>query len=496
MNPAPKIINSAPVHRCGIKFGTDGWRGVIAEDFTFDNVRVVAQAVADYLNRQFKGRKRILIGYDTRFLSDKFAEAAAEVLAANGIKVLISDRPVPTPTVSFTIRLLGLTGGIIITASHNPSRFNGFKFKTRFGSPAEPAVTNKIEKNLFKNKVKSIPFEEGLKSKIIAIINPIPKYIEAVRRYLDLDLLKGSNLRVIADAMYGAGNSYYTSILKETSVKMDVIHFQANPTFGGVKPEPLPSNLSELISIMKRADYDIGLVTDGDADRVAAFAPGGRFITPGEIMSLLALHFIENRHWRGAIVKNIAGPMLLEKISAHYNLKLFETPVGFKHIARLMQREVVLVGGEESGGIGIKNYIPERDGILTGLLLVEMMAQKRQGILEIIKDMEKRFGKFRYHREDIEIPLKTRGKIVAKLFSALKGKNASKVFRKKIVRLKTYDGLKFLFEDESWLLIRASGTEPILRVYSEAHSDREAKSLIKRIDNMVSSLTAVRRVMR
>lgn len=471
------------VHK--IKFGTDGWRGIIAEDFTFENVRNVSQGVSDYLNSQFKGRKRIIIGYDTRFLSDRFAKAAAEVLAGNGIKVLVSDRPVPTPTVSFTIRLLGLTGGLIMTASHNPSRFCGIKFKTRLGSPAEPVITNRIEKNLFKKKVKLVSFEAGLKSKAIEVINPIPKYIEAVRRYLDLDLLKNSNLKVLADAMHGAGSVYHASVLKGTGIKIDVIHSQPDPTFGGVKPEPLPQNLAEMIAIMKRGKYDIGLVTDGDADRVGAFAPGGRFINPGEIMSLLALHFIENRHWRGAIVKNIAGPMLLDKISARYNLKLFETPVGFKHIAKLMQREKVLVGGEESGGIGIKNYIPERDGILTGLLLVEMMVQRKQGILEIIKDMEKSFGKFRYHREDIELPVKTRERIVKKLFSKLKGKGANKIFRKDIIKIKTYDGLKFLFDDESWVLIRPSGTEPILRVYSEAHSEREAKALIKKVDSLV-----------
>lgn len=471
-----------------IKFGTDGWRGVIAEDFTFANLRTVAQAAADYFNRQFKGQKRIIIGYDTRFLSDKFAQAVAEVLAGTGIKVFLSDRPSPTPTTSFTIRLLGLNGGLIITASHNPARFNGLKIKTQFGSPADTSVTQKVEKFLFKNKVKSLSLEEGLKTKKIEMINPIPKYLDTVRKYLDLDLLKNSNLKVIADAMHGAGNGYHASVLSGTKIKIDVLHSEPNPSFGGVKPEPLPQNLPELVSIMKKGDYDIGVVTDGDADRVGAFAPGGRFITPGEIMSLLALHFIENRRWRGALVKNIAGPMLLNKIAQHYNLKLFETPVGFKYIAKLMQREKVLVGGEESGGIGIKNYIPERDGILTGLLLVEMMAQKKKPILEIINDMEKRFGKFRYHRQDIEIPVKTREKIVEKLFSKLKGKDAAKILRKKIVKIKTYDGLKFLFEDESWLLIRASGTEPILRVYSEAHSEKEAKALIKRVDDLVFNM--------
>lgn len=469
----------------GIKFGTDGWRGVIAEDFTFENLRIASQATADYFNRQFKREGKIIIGYDTRFLSDKFAQTTAEVLAANGIEVFLSDRPTPTPTTSFTIRLLGLSGGLIITASHNPARFNGLKIKTQFGSPADISITQKVEKCLFKSRVKFLPLQDGLRSKKIQMINPIPKYLDSARRYLDLDLLKNCNLNVIADAMYGTADGYHASILKGTKIKIDVLHSEPNPSFGSVKPEPLPQNLAELVSIMKKADYDIGLATDADADRVGAFAPGGRFITPGEIMSLLALHFIENRHWRGALVKNIAGPMLLNKIAQHYNLKLFETPVGFKHIAKLMQREKVLVGGEESGGIGIKNYIPERDGILTGLLLVEMMAQEKRPILEIISDMEDRFGKFRYRREDIELPIKARQRTVAKLFSELKGDGVKKIFRKNIVEIKTYDGLKFLFEDESWLLIRPSGTEPILRVYSEAHSGDEAKALIKKVDDLI-----------
>lgn len=471
-----------------IKFGTDGWRGLIAEDYTFENLRIVAQATADYLNRHLKAEKRIVIGYDTRFLSDKFAQTVAEVLAANSIKVYLSDRPAPTPTTSFTIRLLGLTGGLIITASHNPARFNGLKIKTRFGSPADNSVTHLVEGYLYKNKVRTISLEEGLRSKRIKLINPIPKYIEAVRRYMDLDLLKNSNLKVIADVMHGAGNGYHAAVLKGTKVKIDIMHSDPNPSFGGVKPEPLPHNLPQMVAIMKKGDYDIGLVTDGDADRVGAFAPGGRFITPGEIMALLALHFLENRRWRGALVKNIAGPMLLNKIARHYNLKLFETPVGFKHIAKLMQRENVLVGGEESGGIGIKNYIPERDGILTGLLLVEMMEQEKKPILKIIADMEKRFGKFRYHRQDIEIPIKTRKLVVKRLFSKLQGKEAKKIFRKKISNIKTYDGLKFIFEDESWLLIRPSGTEPILRVYSEAHSERRARELIEKVDRLVDSI--------
>jgi phosphomannomutase len=383
---------------------------------------------------------------------------------------------------------LGLNGGLIITASHNPGRFSGLKIKTPQGSPADQTVTHKVESYLYKTKVKSIPLSEAVEAGKIEVINPMPKYIEAVRKYLDLDLLKNCDLKVLAEAMHGAGDSYHAQVLKGTKVAIDVINSEPNPSFEGLKPEPLPHNMPKFMVIMKEGEYDIGIATDGDADRVGAAAPGGRFITPGEIMCLIALHFIENRRWRGALVKNIAGPMLMNKIAKYYNLKFFETPVGFKHIAKLMQTDNVLVGGEESGGIGVKNYIPERDGILTGLLLVEMMQQRKKPILALIEDMEKRFGKFRYHRQDIEIPLKTRERIVKTLFAKLQGKESAKIFKRKIIDTKTYDGLKFIFDDESWLLIRPSGTEPILRVYSEAHTDKEAKDLIGTVDKLSKSI--------
>lgn len=472
----------------GIKFGTDGWRGVIAEDFTFENARVVAQACADYFNEEFKSPRKIIVGYDTRFLSDRFAQAVSEVMAGNGIKTYLSDRPSPTPTTSFNIRLLGLNGGLIITASHNPACFSGIKIKTHFGSPADSAITHKVEKLLFRHKVQSVCLEEAIRSNKVEMINPIPKYMETMRKYLDLDLLRPCKLKAIADVMHGAGDNYHAAAVAGTKIRMDVLNSEPNPSFEGFKPEPLPHNLPKLISAMKNGDYDIGLATDGDADRVGAFAPGGRFINPGEIMGLLSLHFIENRRWRGALVKNIAGPMLLNKIAKHYNLKFFETPVGFKHIAKLMQREDILVGGEESGGIGIKNYIPERDGILTGLLLLEMMEYQKKPILKIIEDMEKRFGKFRFHRRDIEISSEKREVIVKKLFARLQSGSANKIFRKTISEIKTYDGLKFIFDDETWLLIRASGTEPILRLYSEAHSDKEAMALIDRVDEAVKDI--------
>lgn len=485
-----KVRKTCPalVSKCGIEFGTDGWRGLIAEDFTFENVRAVAQACADYFNGQLKVPRRIIVGYDTRFLSDKFAQAVAEVLAGNGIKVYLSDRPSPTPTTSYNIRLLGLNGGLIITASHNDGRFSGLKIKTPRGSPADQTITHKVEAFLYKNRVKAISLDEGIRTKKIEVIDPMPKYIDAVRKYLDLDLLKNCDLKVVAEAMHGAGNGYHAEVLKGTKVKIDVLDAEPNPSFEGLKPEPLPHNMPKLMAAMKKGGYDIGIATDGDADRVGAVAPGGRFINPGEIMCLIALHFIENRRWRGALVKNIAGPILMKRIAKYYNLKFFETPVGFKHIAKLMQTDNVLVGGEESGGIGVKNYIPERDGILTGLLLVEMMQQEKKPILALIDDMEKRFGKFRYHRQDVEIPLKTREKVVKALFSKLQGKDAKKIFKRKIVETKTYDGLKFIFADESWLLIRPSGTEPILRVYCEAHSDREAKALIATVDRLSKSI--------
>lgn len=452
-----------------IKFGTDGFRGIIADNFTFKNIEKVSQAYADYLveEKKLKGLKAVIVGYDRRFLSERFARTVAEVLSKNGIPVFLVDNPVPTPAVSFFIRKKQLAGGIIITASHNPPYFNGLKIKNEQGSSAEQKVTEKIEKLIVEQK--NIPRQFGLQTKIrqIKIIQP---YVNFLKKYLNFEVLKNSHFKIIIDVMHGVGNGIFEKVLKNTKCQIITINGQRDPLFGGVSPEPISQNLGTFIQKLKKANIDLGIALDGDADRIAALTAKGQYVSSHQIICLLLLHFIENRHWSGRIVKTINTTTLVDKIAGHYKLPLKEVPVGFKNIAKEMISGDVLLGGEESGGIGFKNYMPERDGILSGLLLLELMAYRKRPFIEIIRDMQKRFGKFVYLREDLA------RKDMKKQVSIPPFEH---ILGRKVVQIKTYDGTKFILEDESWLLIRASGTEPIIRIYAESHSLKKTQELVK-----------------
>ncbi|MCM8766358.1 MAG: phosphoglucomutase/phosphomannomutase family protein [Candidatus Omnitrophica bacterium] len=462
-----------------IKFGTDGWRAVIAEDFTFGNVAKVAQAIADYFNAiTQKGndtKTQMVIGYDTRFLSDKFAQIVAEVLNGNGIRVYFIPKPSPTPMVCFMIKRNKLSGGVIITASHNPPQYNGVKIKMDYAGPAEPEVTQEIESLVDKSEIKRISSQEALASGLLELVDPSEEYVKFLRQYLDLSLFKERSYRLLVDVMYGTGDNFIPRILRGTKCKITLLHNERNPLFGGINPEPIPKNMQEVVRIMKKGDFDLAIVNDGDADRVACVRPDGKIINAGQVLSLIVLHLLEDRKWEGAIVKTISNTTLLDKIAQKYNLKLHETPVGFKYIAKLMREEDILAGGEESGGIGIKNYLPERDGMLTGLLILEMMAYRKKSMIEIMKDIEREFGRFFYTREDISYP----EELKKKLFSVLKEKPFEHILNKPVVKIKDFDGIKFILADESWLLFRLSGTEPILRIYAEAHTQKMAVALLK-----------------
>jgi len=445
-----------------IKFGTDGWRAIIAENFTFKNIKILSQAVADYLG---KGKK-VAVGYDARFLSKDFAHTVALVLSNNGIKVILSDRIIPTPTLSYTVKKNRLDLGIMITASHNPAEYNGFKIKLPSGGAAGLDLTNKIEELLYKSPVK----EDTFYAHQIRVKDLTDDYIKFIRTYLDLAKLKNKKFRVLVDAMYGSGNSLIAKILKDTKIKLEFIHNQFNPSFGGTRPEPLEENLSELKMRVEKEKFDLGLALDGDADRIAAVGKGGVFIHPQKILGLLALHLYQDRNWKGAIVKTIAGTTMLEHIAKFLKTKLYETPVGFKYISDLMEKEDILVGGEEAGGMGVKGYIPERDGTMAGLLLLEMMAYRNKNILEILEEMESKFGRYYYLRKDLK--LKTQRE--------LKKEHLPKeLLGKKVVQVKDFDGIKLICEDESWLMFRASGTEPLIRIYAEAKGLNHAKKLLE-----------------
>lgn len=462
----------------GIKFGTDGWRAVISDDFTFDNVKKVAQAVADYINNEGKALKvkeqKTLVGYDTRFLSAKYAELVACVFGANGIKTILADRPTPTPVVSFTIKNRGFIGGIMITASHNPARYNGIKYKAYYGGSAGPEITKKFEEYLGKNEVKYDTLENLKSSGMITMEDMVPKQLDFIKNYVNLKLVKNSKLKVLVDSMYGTGDGYLAKLVAGGKCKVDMIHNEINPNFGGINPEPIMPNLKELAEKVKKGKYDIGIATDGDSDRLGIALPNGKLLTGHKVMTLLLLHLLEDRRMTGGVIQTLCGTVLINKICKKYNMKMYETPVGFKYICELMLKEDILIGGEETGGVAFKNSIPERDGVLSGLLILEMMAMRKKKIMEILKAIDKEYGTYEYRRLDLKYPDDKK----AKLMELLKTNPPNMVLDKKVVQVKAMDGYKFICEDSSWLMLRLSGTEPILRIYSEGPNEKKALAIL------------------
>lgn len=462
-----------------IKFGTDGWRAIIDEEFTFDNVKIVAQAVADYVNsvkdKNEQRNKELVVGYDSRRNSKEYADAVSCVLAANSIKVFLTDRITSTPAVSFAIKNRNLTGGVIITASHNPPAYNGMKYKAYYSGSADMDITGKIEKLLYKSGVKEMPLGEAKAKNLIEMTDAMPAQLEFVKNYVNMAELKKAGFKILADSMYGTGGRYLEGVLKDTNCSVRTIHAEPDPDFGGVNPEPVENNLKELMAMTKEGRYDIGIATDGDGDRVACATPEGKLVNGQNVMALLLWHFAQDRKMKGSVVTTVCGTVLLSKICERYGLRLQETPVGFKYICDIMRKEDVLIGGEETGGIGFKNYIPERDGILSGLLLLEMMAHRKKPILEIIDDMRKQFGSYCYLRESVEFGEEKKKGFMPRLSKM----RLASVLGKKVVGVNTLDGVRFLCEDGSWMLFRLSGTEPILRIYSEASSEERSREILR-----------------
>lgn len=458
-----------------IKFGTDGWRAVIGDTYTFENLRILAQATAEWITRDLspiEGRKIVPVGYDTRFMSMEFAQVVAEVFAANGIDVLLSDAPIPTPALSFGVSHNKGVCGIMITASHNPYKFNGYKIKTAQGGGAGKDITNKVEAYLATSDVKVMKLDEAIAQKKVVMFNFKSAYLKFMRHYLDLKKIKNARFKVIMDAMHGSGDSLIAEVIKGSRINLTLMRNEINPYFAGKKPEPVMEYLGEIISRVKKEKFDLGLVLDGDADRIAAVAPGGEFIHPQKILGLLTLHLVRNRGRKGGVVKTICGTRMIDNIAKGLGIKLYETPVGFKYISDLMVSEQIVAGGEEAGGMGVQDYIPERDGTLAGLLLVEMMVYQKKNIKKIVEEMEKEFGRFYYERADVKI--EPGQKVDLSAFKTL-----PEVLGKKVVEMKDYDGVKLVCEDDSWVMLRPSGTEPLVRAYSEAKSAKRAKDLIK-----------------
>jgi len=466
-------------HKSPIKFGTDGWRSLVAEDFTFPNVRIVTQSISAYLKKHpARGRpNRVLVGYDTRPLGDRFAEAVAEVLAGNGFEVLLTEGPMPTPAISFSIRELKLCGGIAVTASHNPFTYNGIKFKPYYAGPSEPEMTQWIEADLLKEPVKRVPLQEALADGKIKKVDLAPKYLSFIRSYVDWPLLKRAKFKVAYDNMHGAGQALLQRVLEGSRIDVIPANETPWPVKAAHRPEPVGEHLRHLGAVVRKNRCHVGLATDGDADRLGLVGPDGKFVSAQETMALLLWHLLEDRRWKGLVVTTISGTKLVDAMTAHYGVPLRRTPVGFKHIAAYMRTEDVLFGGEESGGFGFRGFVPERDGLLAGLLILEMLAMRKQSLSAVLQQMRKKFGRWIFQREDLALsrPVSKRE------LNAWAEKNAGNGFALsggKVAQVKTEDGVQIILEDQSWLLLRPSGTEPLLRIYSEAHSASRVKSLI------------------
>ncbi len=474
-----------------IKFGTDGWRAVIAEGFTFANVARVTQATADYWKSEIRNPKseifgrqpKAVVGFDSRFFSDRFAQIAAEVLAANNFAVVLTPEPSPTPSVSFAVKAQHAVGGVMITASHNPAIFNGFKLKSYYGGSSDSETCQAVESFLDKNPVLCAgPGSAGvppagtptLPGKI-SIQDVRPAHYAALKKLVDFKLIAKSRLRFAHDALFGVGAGCFEQLLAGTTCKVTTLNGERDVLFGGINPEPVVQNYARSQAFLRKHPHDICLVTDGDADRVGGMDGHGNLLTTHQIICLLLHHLIVNRKGRGRVVKALTTTSMVDKMCAAYGLPLVETGVGFKYICTEMLKGGVLLGAEESGGIGFPGHIPERDGIAAGLMLLEMLATERVSVNILLAKLEKQFGPHRYGRIDIHYPLEKR----ASLMEFLKNNPPDNLLRSPLADIKTFDGVKFVAADSSWLMLRGSGTEPVLRIYTETKTAAGVQKLLK-----------------
>jgi phosphomannomutase len=460
-----------------IKFGTDGWRAIIAEDFTFENVRACARGVVELLKSGGIAGKGLVVGYDTRFASEEFAATVTEVAATNGVPVYLCDRTAPTPAVSYAIIHHKAGGGVVITASHNPGKWNGFKYKPEYAGSASPEIIAELEGHIARaQKTGDSSAPKGSSAAPITSVDAIGPYLEQLGRLVDLDALKGTDLAVVVDSMYGAGLGLLPRLLSGGKIRVTELHGERNPAFPGFdQPEPIAHNLGALIEAVTGAGADVGLATDGDADRLGFVDERGAFVTQLQTFALLALYQLEARGLRGALVKSITTTDMIYRLGELYDVPVFETPVGFKYIGPVMMRENALIGGEESGGYGFRGHIPERDGILSGLYLLSMMVSLDKRPSELIEYLYEKVGPHHYDRIDIAFDAAERGPILARLET----NRPKELGGSPVIQTDTQDGYRYKLEDGSWCLVRASGTEPLLRIYCETSSPERVRELLQ-----------------
>jgi len=462
-----------------IKFGTDGWRGIIAEDFTFNNVRICSQGIANHLTRNGLNQKGLIIGYDTRFASEDFAAAAAEVIAGNGIKTHLCLRPAPTPVISYAVTAAKAAGAIIITASHNPGQWNGLKYRSKEGASVSDEVISKIEKEIasaaHSGEIKKIALDKALKRGLIDYLDPRPIYLDNLKQLINVEDLRRQKLNIIVDSMYGAGAGYFETILKGGNVKITEIHAERNPLFPNIQPEPIAKNLTRLSQLIVGQKADIGLATDGDADRIGIIDERGTFLNQHQVFALLCLYLLEVCGERGPMVKTLTSTSMLSRLGQIFGVPVHETPVGFKYVAPLMIQKKAMIGGEESGGYGFRGHIPERDAILAGLYFLDFMVKTGKTPSQLLDYLYSKVGPHYYDRTDFHIPKSKRQTI----FNRLASLSVNTIADTKVSKIDTTDGFRFLLDDESWLLIRFSGTEPLVRIYAEAGSPEKVTKLLQ-----------------
>jgi phosphomannomutase len=458
-----------------IKFGTDGWRGIIADDFTFENVRRVAGAIASYVLKHEDAKSGVIIGYDTRFASQRFAQIAAEVIAGGGIPVKLADDYTPTPAVSYAVKNTGAAAGVMITSSHNPWNWNGVKVKGNFGGSATPAIMKRVEDEL---RAGSMP--QGAKAEVVETDLKAP-YIAAVCKFADMDLIGKAKFKVAVDSMYGSGRGVLAGIFRERNVQYVAIRQEVNPLFPGINPEPIQPHIALLQETVLREKCDAGLATDGDADRIGAVAEDGSFVDSHKIFCVLLQWLLVRKKWPGGVVRAFNTTGMLDRIAAKHGRKLYETQIGFKYIADVMMEHEILIGGEESGGIGYSRFLPERDGILNCLLLANAMAEEGKPLGQLVADLQQEYGPHYYGRRDLHVPEDIKQGAIQRA----RAESTLKLGRYRIVKKENLDGVKFFLDAptnggdaDAWILFRASGTEPLLRAYAEATSPEIVQEIL------------------
>jgi alpha-D-glucose phosphate-specific phosphoglucomutase len=465
-----------------IKFGTDGWRGIIADDFTFDNVRRVAGAIASYVLKYEDAQGGVFIGYDTRFASGRAAEIAAEVIAAAGVPVKLANDYTPTPAVSYAVKENGAAGGVMVTSSHNPWNWNGIKFKGKFGGSATPAIMKRIEEEM---SAGAMP--QGAKAAIEEADLKTP-YIAAVCRFADMDLIGKTKFKFAIDSMYGSGRGILAGIFQDRGVSFVAIRQEVNPLFPGINPEPIIPHVALLQQTVVKEKCDAGLATDGDADRIGAVAEDGSFVDSHKIFCVLLRWLLVRKKWPGDVVRAFNTTRMLDRITAKYGRRLYETPIGFKYIADLMMEHDILIGGEESGGIGYSRFLPERDGVLNCLLLANVMAEEGKPLGQLVADLQSEFGPHYYGRRDLHIAEEIKQSAIQRA----RAEGTQSLGRYRVVKKENLDGIKFFLDAptngngaEAWVLLRASGTEPLLRAYAEASSPELVEEILTAAESFV-----------